>query len=111
METLLKSEFAKRLHVSKARVSQMVQKGMPVTAEGKVDVAEALNWIESHIDLSHKDSVARRQSALPAASASKPPSKRAASTWPRPSKPGSRRTRFAAALRCSSLGHTGSSGR
>jgi plasmid maintenance system antidote protein VapI len=69
METLLKSEFAKRLHVSKARVSQMVQKGMPVTAEGKVDVAEALNWIESHIDLSHKDSVARRQSAQPAASA------------------------------------------
>ena len=69
METLLKSEFAKRLHVSKARVSQMVQKGMPVTAEGKVDVAEALNWIESHIDLSHKDSVARRQSAPPAASA------------------------------------------
>ena len=62
METLLKSEFAKRLHVSKARVSQMVQKGMPVTAEGKVDVAEALNWIESHIDLSHKDAVARRQS-------------------------------------------------
>ena len=69
METLLKSEFAKRLHVSKARVSQMVQKGMPVTAEGKVDVAEALNWIESHIDLSHKDAVARRQSAPPAASA------------------------------------------
>jgi ribosomal protein L17 len=69
METLLKSEFAKRLHVSKARVSQMVQKGMPVTAAGKVDVAEALNWIESHIDLSHKDSVARRQSAPPAASA------------------------------------------
>jgi plasmid maintenance system antidote protein VapI len=34
METLLKSEFAKRLHVSKARVSQMIQKGMPVTAEG-----------------------------------------------------------------------------
>ena len=72
METLLKSEFAKRLHVSKARVSQMVQKGMPVTAEGKVDVAEALNWIESHIDLSHKDSVARRQSAPPAASAEAP---------------------------------------
>jgi len=71
METLLKSEFAKRLHVSKARVSQMVQKGMPVTAEGKVDVAEALNWIE-YIDLSHKDAVARRQSAPPAASAEAP---------------------------------------
>ena len=51
MEALLQSESAKRLHVSNARVSQMIQKGMPVPAEGKVDVAEALNRIESNIDL------------------------------------------------------------
>ena len=63
MEAILKSEFAKRLHVSKARVSQMVAKGMPLTADGKVDVPAALNWIEEHIDLSHKDALARRQSA------------------------------------------------
>ena len=53
MEAILKSEFAKRLHVSKARVSQMVAQGMPVTADGKVDVPAALNWIEQHVDLSH----------------------------------------------------------
>ena len=63
METLSKSAFSRRLHVSPARVTQMIAKGMPVTPDGKVDVAEALNWIESHIDLSHKDAVARRQSA------------------------------------------------
>ena len=65
METLSKSAFSRRLHVSPARVTQMIAKGMPVTPDGKVDVAEALNWIESHIDLSHKDAVARRQAEQP----------------------------------------------
>jgi hypothetical protein len=76
MEAILKSEFAKRLHVSKARVSQMVAQGMPVTADGKIDVPAALNWIEQHIDQSHKDSVARRQSvpaAVPDAHPAPPP--------------------------------------
>jgi hypothetical protein len=63
METLLKSEFAARLRVSKARVSQMIQMGLPLTADGKVEVSAALNWIETHIDLSHKDSAARRSDA------------------------------------------------
>jgi hypothetical protein len=63
METLLKSEFAARLRVSKARVSQMIQMGLPLTADGKVEVSAALNWIETHIDISHKDSAARRSDA------------------------------------------------
>jgi hypothetical protein len=66
METLSKSAFSRRLHVSPARVTQLIAKGMPVTPDGKVDVAEALTWIESHIDLSHKDAVARRQAEQPA---------------------------------------------
>jgi hypothetical protein len=76
METLLKSEFAKRVHVSKARVSQMIAMGMPLTADGKVDVTAALDWIEGHIDLSHKDSVSVRQPAVAAtapAAAAPPP--------------------------------------
>ena len=72
METLLKAEFAKRVHVSKVRVSQMIAMGMPLTADGKVDVTAALDWIEGHIDLSHKDAVARRQSAPAAAAAEAP---------------------------------------
>jgi hypothetical protein len=63
METLLKSEFAARLRVSKARVSQMIQMGLPLTTDGKVEVSAALNWIETHIDISHKDSAARRSDA------------------------------------------------
>jgi plasmid maintenance system antidote protein VapI len=84
METLLKSEFAKRVHVSKARVSQMIAMGMPLTADSRVDVKAALDWIESHVDLSHKDSVSARQPAVastatataataPAATAAPPP--------------------------------------
>lgn len=64
METLLKSEFAARLRVSKARVSQMIQMGLPLTTDGKVEVSAALNWIETHIDLSHKDSAARRAGSI-----------------------------------------------
>jgi plasmid maintenance system antidote protein VapI len=73
METLLKSEFAARLHVSKARVSQMIQMGLPLTTDGKVEVSAALNWIETHIDTSHKDSAARRQTNAPDTPAHAPP--------------------------------------
>jgi len=55
MKTLSKSQFARRLHVSPPRVSQLIAKGMPTTPEGRVDVAQALAWIESHVD-----SMARR---------------------------------------------------
>ena len=56
--------------------SQMIQMGMPLTADGKVEVSGALNWIETHIDLGHKDAVARRQFAPAQPSAPLP-----ASTW------------------------------
>jgi len=64
LEPILKSQFAKRIHVSPGRVSQLIAQGMPVLPDGRIDVPSALNWIESHIDQSHKDAVARRQSAL-----------------------------------------------
>jgi len=72
MNPILKSEFAARLKVSKTRVSQMVGMGMPTTADGKINVPDALAWIEAHIDSSHKDSVARRVAAR-AAEAAAPP--------------------------------------
>lgn len=45
-----KSGLAKRLGVSKARVSQFVTAGMPVRPDGKVALGEALAWVEEHID-------------------------------------------------------------
>jgi len=50
----------------------MVSMGMPVTADGRVEVTAALNWIESHIDSSHHDAAARRQVSGPAAPAPAP---------------------------------------
>jgi len=61
MEPVLKSELAKRLRVTKGRISQMISMGMPVRPDGKIDVSAALGWVEEHIDPSHKDAVARRQ--------------------------------------------------
>jgi phage terminase Nu1 subunit (DNA packaging protein) len=48
-----KSELARRLNVSKARVSQMVMAGMPVRADGKVEFEAAVAWVTSHRDPSH----------------------------------------------------------
>jgi len=56
VEPILKAQFAARLKVSKARVTQMVQMGMPTTPEGKINVPDALAWIEEHIDSSHQRS-------------------------------------------------------
>lgn len=63
-----KSEFADLLGVSKARVSQLVTAGMPVTEHGKVAVAAAQAWCDEHVRPN-----ARRSPRAEAAGA--PPSK------------------------------------
>src|SRR5690554_5865062 len=63
-----KSEFADLLGVSKARVSQLVSAGMPVTEHGKVAVAEAQAWCDENVKPS-----GRRRPQAEAAGA--PPSK------------------------------------
>ena len=60
MEPILKSQFAARLKVSKTRVSQMVAMGMPTTPDGRINVPDALKWIEEHIDTSHRNAVPNR---------------------------------------------------
>jgi phage terminase Nu1 subunit (DNA packaging protein) len=49
-EILSKSELAQELMVSCARVSQLVQRGMPVLPSGKVDLEECCRWILSNLD-------------------------------------------------------------
>ena len=76
MEPILKAQFAARLKVSKARVTQMVQMGMPTTPEGKINVPDALAWIEEHIDSSHQRSRGQRAAAAGAPDAAAPPEAR-----------------------------------
>jgi len=47
LETETKSQFAARLGVSKGRVSQWVNEGMPLTTSGQVPVDRALEWVRS----------------------------------------------------------------
>ncbi len=46
---ITKAQFSRRLQVSKARVSQMIGMGCPVTAEGLIPFGEALAWVEANV--------------------------------------------------------------
>lgn len=60
--SLSKSAFAKAIGVSAGRVSQMISKGLPVEADGKIDVARGRLWINLNIDVGR--SLAQGQSAF-----------------------------------------------
>jgi len=50
MEIASKTEFAKRLGVSKPRVSQLVAQGLPVLPDGRINLAAALDWVAARVD-------------------------------------------------------------
>lgn len=60
--TLAKSEFARAVGVSAGRVSQMIQKGLPVEANGKIDLARGRLWINENVDIGR--SLAQSQSVF-----------------------------------------------
>ena len=49
-----KSGFARRMKLSPQRIHQLVQRGLPVREDGKIDVAEASAWMDEHIDPSRR---------------------------------------------------------
>ena len=49
MAITTKAGLAAELGISKARVSQYVQRGLPIRSDGKLDREQALYWIKSHI--------------------------------------------------------------
>jgi phage terminase Nu1 subunit (DNA packaging protein) len=55
-----KSQIAKLLKLSSARVSQMIKAGMPVRPDGRVSQDEALDWYRSHIKQTAKPARAPR---------------------------------------------------
>ena len=48
VEIVSKAEFATRLNVSKARVSQYVTRGLPVRDDGWLDLDAALAWVKDN---------------------------------------------------------------
>ena len=48
-----KSELARRLDISKGRVSQLIRQGMPVLPSGLVDLDACCRWIDQHVDRAH----------------------------------------------------------
>ncbi|PQO21917.1 hypothetical protein C2I36_15760 [Rhodobacteraceae bacterium WD3A24] len=58
-----KADFAARVGLTKGRVSQLIAEGLPVRADGTIDVAEGLVWIESNLDPAR-----RNKGGAPAAS-------------------------------------------
>ena len=49
-EVEAKGSFARRVGLTPGRISQLVAEGLPVRPDGKVDVAEALAWMEANLD-------------------------------------------------------------
>lgn len=45
-----KAQFAEAMGVSKAMVTKYVRKGLPLTPEGRIDLAAGRAWVEANID-------------------------------------------------------------
>ncbi|MDP2739390.1 MAG: hypothetical protein Q8O82_12015 [Pseudorhodobacter sp.] len=50
-----KTAFAARVGLTKGRISQLMAEGLPVRADGQIDVAEGLAWIEDNLDPSRRN--------------------------------------------------------
>jgi phage terminase Nu1 subunit (DNA packaging protein) len=48
-EVVTKAAFADELGLSKARITQLVAKGLPVTSSGRIPRKAALAWYEEHV--------------------------------------------------------------
>ena len=60
---LSKSGFAKKVGVTPGRVSQLIKLGLPVDADGKIDVARGRIWLAENVNPVR--SAAQKQDALP----------------------------------------------
>ena len=49
-----KTEFAARVGLTKGRISQLIAEGLPVRADGTVDVEAGLAWMERNLDPSRR---------------------------------------------------------
>ena len=70
---LSKAELARKLNVSRARISQLCHGGLPVLANGKVELQAALNWISSHVDRSRDAGRTHKPAPAPQMGLANPP--------------------------------------
>lgn len=68
---MTKSDLARRLDITKGRVSQLIRQGMPVLPNGFVDLDACTSWISQHVDRHHSGWSSTRKSP----SAPEPPPK------------------------------------
>ena len=54
-------QFGRRIGLSQGRVSQLVKDGLPVLANGRIDVEAAVRWLEDNLD--HQRSARAKQGA------------------------------------------------
>jgi hypothetical protein len=65
MQTIVtKAELARKLQLSRARISQLCNLGLPTLPDGRIELQAALDWIDSHVDRSRN--VGRRDTPVPA---------------------------------------------
>ena len=50
-----KAEFATRIGVTKGRISQLIAQGLPVRADGQIDIETGLAWIENNLDATRRN--------------------------------------------------------
>lgn len=81
---MTKSDLARRLDITKGRVSQLIRRGMPVLPNGLVDLDACTVWISQHVDRHHSGWSSTRKSPAPSAPPPRPPTRQA----PVPEHPG-----------------------
>ena len=62
IRSVSKSGFAKLIGVSPSRISQMIRQGLPIEANGKIDVSSGRCWVADNIDKGRSE--AQRPSAF-----------------------------------------------
>jgi hypothetical protein len=66
MESITKTEFGKAMGLSKGRVSQLIGKGLPVIADGRIPLDRARAWYEGTIHKTARKRGPRESKKLPA---------------------------------------------
>ena len=65
-EMITKTELARKLGVTKSRVTQLCRAGLPVGPDGRVELQSALAWVTSHVDQSRGRWNTSRSASTPA---------------------------------------------
>jgi hypothetical protein len=61
--TITKAAFAARQGVTTSRVTELIAEGLPVTRNGRIDVAEGDRWITTHLDPARRAAAKRKGAA------------------------------------------------